>query len=292
MAGAAKVGAHKTSMLQDSKRASDGNRRDRRRGRRAGGPARRAGAGDTNRVRLREDAGRTRRATEKRVKIHNRWFQLVASLIAMIMIANLQYAWTLFVKPMQQATGWKLSDIQLAFTLFILFQTWVQPAQGLLIDRPGPAAVHQRRGRAVRHRLGRLGSPRRCRCSTRCMCIAGIGAALVYGGCMGSALKWFTKRARAGGGHHRGGLRRRHGALHPVHRVDDREQRLSDGVHLHRHLSGRRDPDRRAVPAPSAAEPRAPRRRRASRSASSASISSRPAKCCARRSSTCSTRCS
>ena len=44
--------------------------------------------------------------------INNRWFQLVASLIAMIMIANLQYAWTLFVKPMQQATGWKLSDIQ------------------------------------------------------------------------------------------------------------------------------------------------------------------------------------
>ena len=46
------------------------------------------------------------------VKIDNRWFQLVASLIAMIMIANLQYAWTLFVKPMQAATGWKLSDIE------------------------------------------------------------------------------------------------------------------------------------------------------------------------------------
>src|SRR5471032_2059383 len=56
----------------------------------------------------------------------------------MIMIANLQYAWTLFVKPMQTATGWKASDIQWAFTLFILFQTWVQPAQGFLIDRLGP----------------------------------------------------------------------------------------------------------------------------------------------------------
>ena len=29
--------------------------------------------------------------------INNRWFQLCASLVAMIMIANLQYAWTLFV---------------------------------------------------------------------------------------------------------------------------------------------------------------------------------------------------
>jgi len=73
------------------------------------------------------------------MKIHNRWFQLVASLIAMIMIANLQYAWTLFVEPMRKSTGWKLSDIQWAFTLFILFQTWVQPAQGWLIDRLGRA---------------------------------------------------------------------------------------------------------------------------------------------------------
>ena len=72
------------------------------------------------------------------MNIHNRWFQLCASLIAMIMIANLQYAWTLFVKPLQAGTGWKLSDIQFAVTLFILFQTWVQPCQGWLIDRMGP----------------------------------------------------------------------------------------------------------------------------------------------------------
>ena len=72
------------------------------------------------------------------MKINNRWFQLVASLLAMIMIANLQYSWTLFVGPMQTATGWKLSDIQFAFTLFILFQTWVQPLDGWLIDRLGP----------------------------------------------------------------------------------------------------------------------------------------------------------
>src|SRR5258705_1743888 len=72
------------------------------------------------------------------VRIQNRWFQLVAAVIAMVMIANLQYSWTLFVNPLQQGTGWKVSDIQWAFTLFILFQTWVQPAQGWLIDRMGP----------------------------------------------------------------------------------------------------------------------------------------------------------
>ena len=71
------------------------------------------------------------------MNMNNRWFQLVASLIAMIMIANLQYAWTLFVAadPGGQAGG---SRIQFAFTLFILFQTWVQPLDGWLIDRLGP----------------------------------------------------------------------------------------------------------------------------------------------------------
>ena len=72
------------------------------------------------------------------MKLNNRWFQLCASLIAMIMIANLQYSWTLFVNPMQTATKWKLSDIQYAFTLFVLFQTWVQPLDGWLMDRMGP----------------------------------------------------------------------------------------------------------------------------------------------------------
>ncbi|HYU80729.1 MAG TPA: MFS transporter, partial [Vicinamibacterales bacterium] len=70
--------------------------------------------------------------------MNNRWFQLVASLVAMIMIANLQYAWTLFVVPMQKSTGWLLPQIQFAFTLFILCQTWVQPLDGWLIDRLGP----------------------------------------------------------------------------------------------------------------------------------------------------------
>ena len=65
--------------------------------------------------------------------VNNRWFQLAASLVAMIMIANLQYAWTLFVKPLQAGHGWKLSDVQWAFTLFILCQTWVQPLEGWLI---------------------------------------------------------------------------------------------------------------------------------------------------------------
>src|SRR6185436_14590116 len=117
-------------------------------GRRARRQAGRAGPDDAGRLRVREDAGREARGGpiarhdarwrhrtgsgdrdrssrgfrgDLPVTIYNRWFQLCASLVAMIMIANLQYSWTLFVEPMRTATGWKLSDIQWAFTLFILF---------------------------------------------------------------------------------------------------------------------------------------------------------------------------
>ncbi len=127
------------------------------------------------------------------MKINNRWFQLVASLIAMIMIANLQYAWTLFVSPMNKATGWKPSDISFAFTLFILFQTWVQPAQGFLIDRLGPRLFTTLAGVLCGVGWGGLAFANSLPALYLLYVIAGIGAALVYGGCIGSALKWFTK---------------------------------------------------------------------------------------------------
>src|SRR5262245_56584934 len=111
----------------------------------------------------------------------------------MIMIANLQYSWTLFVKPMQQATNWRLSDIQWAFTLFILFQTWVQPAQGFLIDRMGARVFTTVAGVLCGIGWAGLGVTESLPMLYVLYVLAGIGAALVYGGCMGSALKWFTK---------------------------------------------------------------------------------------------------
>jgi len=134
------------------------------------------------------------------LRLNNRWFQLVASLIAMIMIANLQYSWTLFVKPVQMGTGWKLSDIQLAFTLFILFQTWVQPVQGWLIDRMGPRIFISVAAVLCGIGWSGLGMATSLPMFWSLYILAGIGAALVYGGCIGGALKWFTdKRGLAAG---------------------------------------------------------------------------------------------
>jgi OFA family oxalate/formate antiporter-like MFS transporter len=128
------------------------------------------------------------------VKLHNKWFQLVASLIAMIMIANLQYAWTLFVKPLQSGSGWKLSDIQFAFTLFILFQTWVQPFDGWLIDRLGPRGFISAAGLMCGLGWAGMGYARSLPVLYALYCMAGVGAAFVYSASMGSALKWFKGR--------------------------------------------------------------------------------------------------
>lgn len=128
------------------------------------------------------------------MNVNNRWFQLGASLIAMIMIANLQYAWTLFVQPLRGETGWSLPDIQLAFTLFILFQTWVQPLDGWLIDRLGPRGFISVAGVLCGLGWAGMGYATSLPQLYALYCLAGTGAAFVYSGSIGSALKWFKDR--------------------------------------------------------------------------------------------------
>ncbi len=112
----------------------------------------------------------------------------------MIMIANLQYAWTLFVQPLQAGTGWGLSDIQFAFTLFILFQTWVQPLDGWLIDRLGPRGFISAAGLLCGLGWAGLGYATSLPMLYGLYCLAGVGAAFVYSGSIGSALKWFKNQ--------------------------------------------------------------------------------------------------
>ncbi len=134
------------------------------------------------------------------MRLNNRWFQLCASLIAMIMIANLQYSWTIFVKPLQKSTAWKLSDIQAAFTLFILFQTWIQPLDGWLIDRLGPRGFISAAGLLCGVGWAGMGYATSRPMLYTLYCAAGVGAAFVYSGSIGSALKWFKeKRGLASG---------------------------------------------------------------------------------------------
>src|ERR1700757_577757 len=71
----------------------------------------------------------------------NRWCQLVVGMLCMALVANLQYAWTLFVTPMSTRHHWSDASIQLAFSIFILTETWLVPIEGWLVDKFGPRPV-------------------------------------------------------------------------------------------------------------------------------------------------------
>ena len=70
--------------------------------------------------------------------VGGRWLQLVIGIVCMAMVANLQYGWTLFVQPIQEKHGWSLSAIQVAFTIFIVTETWLVPIEGWFVDSSAP----------------------------------------------------------------------------------------------------------------------------------------------------------
>jgi len=119
------------------------------------------------------------------------WPQLVIGIVCMVMVANLQYGWTLFVGPIGDKYHWTKAAIQVTFTTFVLFETWLVPAEGYLVDKFGP-------------RLMIIGGGVLCGiawtlnsfASSLAMfyfaaVIGGIGAGAVYGTCIGNAVKWF-----------------------------------------------------------------------------------------------------
>jgi OFA family oxalate/formate antiporter-like MFS transporter len=124
-------------------------------------------------------------------RISNRWIQLIAGIIAMMAIANLQYAWTLFTKPIQSHFHVTLTVVQGIFAAFILVETWLVPFEGALIDRIGPRLMLGLGGVMVG--LGWVGSgyADSLRVLYFWYMVGGIGAGFVYGGTIGNALKWF-----------------------------------------------------------------------------------------------------
>ncbi len=124
----------------------------------------------------------------------NRWIQLSAGIVCMVMIANLQYGWTLFVHPIHEKWGWSHAAIQVAFTIFVLTETWLVPFEGWFVDRLGPkgavfvggalaAIAWSINSIADSLTLLYLGAA-----------VGGIGAGCIYGTCIGNALKWFADR--------------------------------------------------------------------------------------------------
>jgi OFA family oxalate/formate antiporter-like MFS transporter len=123
-----------------------------------------------------------------------RWLQLVAGIICMVMIANLQYGWTLFVSPIDQKYHWGRAAIQVAFTIFVLTETWLVPVEGWLVDRFGPKIVVLVGGILVGIAWALNSAADELWILYVAAAIGGVGAGAVYGTCIGNALKWFPDR--------------------------------------------------------------------------------------------------
>jgi OFA family oxalate/formate antiporter-like MFS transporter len=123
-----------------------------------------------------------------------RWGQLVFGIICMVMIANLQYGWTLFVGPIDQQYHWGRASIQVAFTIFVLTETWLVPVEGYLIDKFGPRIMISLSGVLVAIAWVINSMADSLFLLYVGAAIGGIGAGVIYGGSVGNALKWFPDR--------------------------------------------------------------------------------------------------
>lgn len=123
-----------------------------------------------------------------------RWWQLAIGVFCMVMIANLQYGWTLFVNPIDEKHHWGRAAIQVAFTIFILTETWLVPIEGYLVDKYGPKPVTVGGGLLCGIAWALNSVADSLTLLYVAAAIGGVGAGAVYGTCVGNALKWFPDR--------------------------------------------------------------------------------------------------
>ena len=124
----------------------------------------------------------------------NPWVQLILGVICMASVANLQYGWTLFVNHIDAKYHWGRSAIQVAFTIFVLIETWLVPVEGYLVDRFGPRWIVLGGGVLVALAWSLNSIASSLPVLYFAAAIGGIGTGCVYGTCVGNALKWFPGR--------------------------------------------------------------------------------------------------
>ncbi|MBN8969077.1 MAG: oxalate/formate MFS antiporter [Rhizobiales bacterium] len=125
----------------------------------------------------------------------SRWFQLFLGMVAMMAISSPQYVWALFTGPLTEKLHAPLAEIQVTFSLLIMLQTFLSPAQGYLVDRFGPRvllafgaaltglswvlAAHVESLTGLYITYGVLG---------------GIGTGIIYVGVVGMMVQWFPDK--------------------------------------------------------------------------------------------------
>jgi OFA family oxalate/formate antiporter-like MFS transporter len=145
-------------------------------------------------------------ATPAESQDRNRWLQLVMGVVCTAMIANLQYGWTLFVDPIDAKYHWGRAAIQFSFSIFVFTETWLVPVEAWFVDRYGPRVVVMFGAVmiSVSWVLNSMASSLPLFYAGAI--IGGIGAAGIYGTCIGNALKWFPDRRGLAAGATAGGF--------------------------------------------------------------------------------------
>jgi OFA family oxalate/formate antiporter-like MFS transporter len=127
----------------------------------------------------------------------NRWIQLICGVIAMILISNYQYAFTLFTPGMKQTfPGVPYARIAAIFSAFILFETWPMPVAGYFVDKLGIRKLMS--FGAICIGLGWVLGGTIAKSPFDLYLyygvIAGTGAGIIYISCVANAVKWFPDR--------------------------------------------------------------------------------------------------
>src|SRR5216684_5933412 len=141
-----------------------------------------------------------------RVRDSYRWLQLLVGILCMAMIANLQYGWTLFVNPIDAKFHWGRASIQVAFSIFVLLETWLVPFEGYLVDRFGPRLVVLVGGILCGIAWAMNAYADSLVFLYVAAALGSVGAGAVYGTCVGNALKWFPDRRGLAAGLTAGGF--------------------------------------------------------------------------------------
>ena len=126
--------------------------------------------------------------------LRSRWGQLTLGIVCMVSIANLQYGWTLFVLPISEAHGWTRAAIQVAFTVFVVCETWLLPLEGYVVDRIGPRFTTCAGGVLIGGAWVLDSVAASLAMLYLAAVLGGIGSGFIYGATVGNAIKWFPDR--------------------------------------------------------------------------------------------------
>lgn len=127
--------------------------------------------------------------------LDNRWIQLALGLVCMITISSPQYVWALFTQPFTTAFAASLAEVQVTFSILIVLQTFLSPAQGFLIDRFGPrlllsiGALLTGLSWMLAAQVSSVGA-----LYLTYGLLGGIGTGIIYIGVVGHMVQWFPDR--------------------------------------------------------------------------------------------------